>query len=171
MKAGHVFVEDVKDTMVANRRMAMSMNVEVYSRHLETCRVTKTINRRPGIPPRSYGVDLRNRRCDCRRFQTLHYPCVHVVASSAKVLLNVEQFIDDVYTLEHTLRVWENKFPVLPDLSTWEVPSTTFKLVPDKGLRRNPKGHPQSSIIHNEIDIREKSDSKHCELCRLACHN
>ncbi|KAK5773503.1 hypothetical protein PVK06_049809 [Gossypium arboreum] len=151
--------------------MARTMNVEVYSRRNETFRVTETIGRRPGIPPRSYGVDLRNRRCDCRRFQTLHYPCAHVVAACAKVSLNVDQFIDEVYTLERTLRVWENEFPVLPDLSTWEIPQTTFELIPDKGLRRNPRGRPQSSRIRNEMDIREKSDGKLCGVCRLASHN
>ncbi|KAK5824919.1 hypothetical protein PVK06_019708 [Gossypium arboreum] len=151
--------------------MARLMNVEVYSRRNETFRVTETIDRRPGIPPRSYGVDLRNRRCDCRRFQTLHYPCAHVVAACAKVSLNVDQFIDEVYTLERTLRVWENEFPVLPDLSTWEIPQTTFELIPNKGLRRNPRGRPQSSRIRNEMDIREKSDGKLCGVCRLAGHN
>ncbi|PPD90816.1 hypothetical protein GOBAR_DD12237 [Gossypium barbadense] len=105
------------------------------------------------------------------RFQTLHYPCAHVVVVCAKVSLNVEQFIDEVYTLEHTFCVYENEFPVLPDLSTWEVPSTTFKLVPDKGLRRNPKGHLQSSRIHNEMDIRKKSDEKLCGVCKLVDHN
>ncbi|KAK5770866.1 hypothetical protein PVK06_047023 [Gossypium arboreum] len=40
-----------------------------------------------------------------RRLQTLHYPCAHVVAACAKVNLNVEQFVDDVYTLNRTLRV------------------------------------------------------------------
>ncbi|PPS12863.1 hypothetical protein GOBAR_AA07771 [Gossypium barbadense] len=62
IEAGYVFVEDVRDTMVANRQMARSINVEIYSRRHETFRVTETIGRRPGIPPRSYGVDLRNRR-------------------------------------------------------------------------------------------------------------
>ncbi|PPR80242.1 hypothetical protein GOBAR_AA40476 [Gossypium barbadense] len=171
MEAGHVIVEYVRDAMVANRRMARSMNVEVYSRRNETFCVTETIDRRPGIPPRSYGVDLRNRRCDCRRFQTLHYPCAHVVAACTKVSLNVDQFIDEVYTLEHTLRVWENEFPVFPDLSIWEVSPTTFELVLDKGLHRNSKGCPQSSRIRNEIDIREKSDGKLCRVCRLPGHN
>ncbi|PPS05008.1 hypothetical protein GOBAR_AA15659 [Gossypium barbadense] len=100
-----VRLEYVRDAIDANCRMARSMTVEVYSRCNETFRFTKTIGRRPGIPPRSYGVDLQNRRCDCRRFQTLHYPCAHVVAACAKVSLNVEQFIDEVYTFEHTLRV------------------------------------------------------------------
>ncbi|XP_016707019.1 uncharacterized protein [Gossypium hirsutum] len=142
MEARHVFVEHVRDVMVANRRMARSMNVEIYSRRLKTFRVTETISRRPGIPTRSYGVDLRNRRCGCRRFETLHYPCAHVMAACAKVNLDVEQYVDDVYTLENTLRVWENEFPVLPNLSTWEVPPTTFELLPDRRLRRNPRGRP-----------------------------
>ncbi|KAK5770642.1 hypothetical protein PVK06_046795 [Gossypium arboreum] len=68
MEARHVFVEDVRDVMVANRQMARSMNVEVYSRCNGMFRVTETIGRRPVIPHRSYEVDLRNRRYDCRRF-------------------------------------------------------------------------------------------------------
>ncbi|PPE01414.1 hypothetical protein GOBAR_DD01557 [Gossypium barbadense] len=101
-EAGHVFVEDVNDTMAANH---------------------------------------------WRRFRTLHYPYVHVVAACAKVSINVEQFIDE------------------------EVPLTTFDLISDKGLRRNSKGHPQSSRIHNEIDIREKFNEKLCGVYRLAGHN
>ncbi|PPD68802.1 hypothetical protein GOBAR_DD34319 [Gossypium barbadense] len=162
IQAGHVFVEHVRDAMVINCRSARSMNVEIYSRRLETFRVTENIGRRT----RSYGVDLRNRRCECRKFETLHYPCTHVVAACAKVNLDAEQYVDDVYTLERTLRVWENEFPVLPDLSTWEVPPITFELVQDRRLRRNPRGRPQSSRIRNEMDIREKSDGKRCGICR-----
>ncbi|PPR86502.1 hypothetical protein GOBAR_AA34196 [Gossypium barbadense] len=144
-------------------------------------RVTETIGHQLGIPPRSYKIDLQNRWCDCRSFQTLHCPFAHVVTACAKVPLNVEQFIDKVYTLESTLRVWENEFPVLLDLSTLEVLPTTFELIPNKRLRRNPKSHPQSSRIHykidirekfdNEMDIKEKSDGKLCDVCRLAGHN
>ncbi|PPD87045.1 hypothetical protein GOBAR_DD16038 [Gossypium barbadense] len=101
IQAGHVFVEHIRDAMVINRRLARSMSVEIYLRRLETFRVTENISRRP----RSYGVDLRNRRCECRKFETLHYPCVHVVAACAKVNLDAEQYVDDVYMLERTLRV------------------------------------------------------------------
>ncbi|KAK5811629.1 hypothetical protein PVK06_026981 [Gossypium arboreum] len=69
------------------------------------------------------------------------------------------------------LRVWENEFHVLLDLSVWEVSPTTFKLVPNKALYRNLKGRPQSSRIHNEMDIREKSDEKMCGVYKLASHN
>ncbi|KAH1039198.1 hypothetical protein J1N35_040941 [Gossypium stocksii] len=74
MEAGHVFVKNVRDVMVVNRRMARLMNVEVYLRCNETFQVIETIGPRPGIPPRCYGVVRQNRRCDCRMFQTLRYP-------------------------------------------------------------------------------------------------
>ncbi|PPS00240.1 hypothetical protein GOBAR_AA20427 [Gossypium barbadense] len=82
-----------------------------------------------------------------------------------ELIFEIDDAIAGVYTRERTLRVWENEIPVFPDLSTWEVHPTTFELIPDKGLRRNPKGRPQSSRIHNEIDIREKSDEKLCGVC------
>ncbi|PPR86335.1 hypothetical protein GOBAR_AA34354 [Gossypium barbadense] len=138
MEARHMFVEDVRDAMVANRWMVRSMNVEVYSRRNETFRDTEAVSRRPAC---------------------------------AKVSLNVDQFINEVYTLKRTLRVWENEFPVFPDLFTWEVPSTTFELVPNKGLRKNLKSCPQSSRIYNEIDIRKNSDGKLCGVCKLVGYN
>ncbi|PPE00666.1 hypothetical protein GOBAR_DD02329 [Gossypium barbadense] len=110
-------------------------------------------------------------KCECRRFETLHHPCAHVMAACAKVNLDAEQYADDVYTLERTLRVWENEFSVLPDLSTWEVPPMTFEFLLDRGLRRNPMSCPQSSRICNEMDIREKSDGKRCGVCRLSGHS
>ncbi|PPS08659.1 hypothetical protein GOBAR_AA11991 [Gossypium barbadense] len=49
-------------------------------------------------PPRSYEVGLLNRQCDCGKFQALHYPCVHVIAACAEHSINVEQYVDEVYT-------------------------------------------------------------------------
>ncbi|PPD82898.1 hypothetical protein GOBAR_DD20157 [Gossypium barbadense] len=77
---------DDRDAMVANRWMTRSINVEVYSRRIEMLRVMETIGHRLSIPPRFYGVDLQKKLYDCRRFQTLHYPCAHVMAVYAKVV-------------------------------------------------------------------------------------
>ncbi|PPD90090.1 hypothetical protein GOBAR_DD12975 [Gossypium barbadense] len=130
IEAGHVFVEDVRDAMVANCQMAevppmtfelvpdrglrrdlrcrpqlfrihneMDIREKSDVKRCELCRLEETSS------ANSYGVDIRNRRCDCRRFETLYYPSTHVMAACAKVNLNVEQFVNDVYTLERTLRV------------------------------------------------------------------
>ncbi|PPD87341.1 hypothetical protein GOBAR_DD15727 [Gossypium barbadense] len=66
-----------------------------------------------------------------------------IAGACVKVSLNVEKFIDEVYTLERMLCVWENEFPVLSDLSTWEVPPMTFELSQTKGYVGNRK------VVHN----------------------
>ncbi|PPE01359.1 hypothetical protein GOBAR_DD01603 [Gossypium barbadense] len=117
IEAGHVYVEAVRKAMVVNSQRAQIMNVELYSCDLETFRVQEYIGHRSGLPPKSYAVDLRNRRCECRIFQTLQYPYAHVHAACARSNLNVEQFIDEIYTLQRTLCIWGNEIPVIPDVS------------------------------------------------------
>ncbi|PPE01737.1 hypothetical protein GOBAR_DD01237 [Gossypium barbadense] len=105
------------------------------------------------------------------KFQSLRYPCVHTVPVCAHALFNAEQYINKVYTLKCTLFIWGNEFPAFCDLSTWEVPSLTFKLVLDKGLCRKPKGRPQVTKIRNKMDMREKTDDKLCDMCKIFGHN
>ncbi|PPD93263.1 hypothetical protein GOBAR_DD09804 [Gossypium barbadense] len=116
IEAGYIHVETIRKVMAVNTRRAQVMNVELYSRDLESFWVQEYTGLRSGHPPKSYAV---------------------VCATSN---LNVEKFIDDVYTLQHTLRIWGNNFPVMPDVSNWEVPPPTFKILPDHSLRRHPKG-------------------------------
>ncbi|PPS07513.1 hypothetical protein GOBAR_AA13126 [Gossypium barbadense] len=171
LEAGHVYVEKIRDAMKDNTQRARLMNVELYSRNLETFRVTKYISRPSGIPLRSYRVDLRNRRCECGMFQALQYPCAHVVVACATYSLNVEQYIDNVYTLERTLRIWVNKFPVLRDISTWEVQSLALEMLPTRSLRRRVKGRTTITRIRNDMDVREQVDPKRCTICRTIGHN
>ncbi|XP_016711801.1 uncharacterized protein [Gossypium hirsutum] len=171
LEAGHVYVKKIRDAMKDNTQRARLMNVELYFRNLETIRVTEYISRRSGISPRSYRVDLRNRRCECGMFQALRYPCAHVVTACATYSLNVEQYIDDVYTLEHTLRIWGNEFPILRDISTWEVQSPAFEMLPDRSLRRRVKGRPTIARIQNDMDVREQVDPKRCTICRTVGQN
>ncbi|PPD71575.1 hypothetical protein GOBAR_DD31526 [Gossypium barbadense] len=111
--AEHVFVEDVRKTMDTNHQRLRLMDVELYSQQFGTFQVTDFIGCQPGIPPRSYRVDLQNRRCDYGRFQSLCYPSAHGVTACACTFRNVEQYIDEVYTLKCILCVWGNEFPVL----------------------------------------------------------
>ncbi|PPD77059.1 hypothetical protein GOBAR_DD26016 [Gossypium barbadense] len=94
MDARHVFVEDARKTMDTNCWRSRSMIVEIYSRQFETFRVTELIDRRPSIPPRFYGVNFLNKLCDCGRFQSLRYPCAHVIATCVHASINVEQYIE-----------------------------------------------------------------------------
>ncbi|PPS10159.1 hypothetical protein GOBAR_AA10488 [Gossypium barbadense] len=81
-------------------------------------------------------------RCECGIFQTLRYLCAH-----------------------------GNEFPVMPDISNWEVPPPAFEMVPDHSLRRHPKGRPQSTRIQNDMDVRETGEPKLCTLSQTSGHN
>ncbi|KAK5792586.1 hypothetical protein PVK06_033701 [Gossypium arboreum] len=102
---------------------------------------------------------------------TLRHPCAYGHATCARANLNVEQFIDEIYTLQRTLRIWGNKFPVMPDVLNWEVPPSTFEMVPDCSLRRHSKDRPQSTRIQNYMDVRETGEPKLCTVCRTSRHN
>ncbi|PPD80448.1 hypothetical protein GOBAR_DD22621 [Gossypium barbadense] len=135
--------------MAINSRKAQTMNVELYSRDLETFQVQDYIGRRSGLSPRSYTVDLRNKRCECEIFQTLRYSCAHV----------------------HTACARGNKFPVIPNVSNWKVPTLTFEILPDCSLYRHPKSRPQSTRIRNDMGVRETGEFKLCTVCRTSDHN
>ncbi|PPD72724.1 hypothetical protein GOBAR_DD30377 [Gossypium barbadense] len=62
------------------------------------------------------------------------------------------------------------KARLMNDVSTWEVPHPKFKLIPDNGLRRKPKGQSQVTQIHNDMDIKEPLGQKHCGICRTVGH-
>ncbi|KAL1072459.1 hypothetical protein V6Z11_D11G155100 [Gossypium hirsutum] len=171
IEAGHVYIEVVRKAMAVNSRRAQTMNAELYSLDLETFRVQEYIGRRSGLPPKSYAVDLRNRRCECGIFQTLRYPCAHVHAACARAHLNVEQFNDEIYMLQRTLHIWGNGFPVMPDVSNWKVPPPAFEMVPDRSLRRHPKGRLQLMRIRNDMDVRKTGEPKLCTVCRTSGHN
>ncbi|PPS12195.1 hypothetical protein GOBAR_AA08449 [Gossypium barbadense] len=82
--------------------------------------------------------------------------------TSTRANLNVERFIDEIYTLQRTLCIRGNKFPVIPDVSNWEVPLPTFEMLPGRSIRRHPKGRSQSTRIQNDMDVRETGEPKLC---------
>ncbi|PPD72820.1 hypothetical protein GOBAR_DD30269 [Gossypium barbadense] len=64
-----------------------------------------------------------------------------------------------------------NEFPLIPDVLNKEVPPLTFEMVPDRNLRRHPKGRPQLTRIRNDMDIRETGKPKLYTVCRTFEHN
>ncbi|PPS09638.1 hypothetical protein GOBAR_AA11006 [Gossypium barbadense] len=159
-------------TLIPKMGLRQVKQIEARHVYVETIRKAMAyIDCRSGLPPRSYAVDLRNRRCECGIFQTLRYPCAHVHAACARANLNVEQFIDKIYTLQRTLCIWGNKFLIMSDVSNWEVPPPAFEMVPDRSLCRHLKGRPQSTRIRNDMDVRKTSEPKPCTVCRTSGHN
>ncbi|PPR89105.1 hypothetical protein GOBAR_AA31586 [Gossypium barbadense] len=157
LEAGHVYVKKIRDAMKDNTQRARLMNVELYSRNLETFRVTF----------RHKLARLETDMAGCKPSLTQWLSSMECATYS----LNVKQYIDDVYTLECTLRFWGNEIHVLRDISTWEVQSPAFEMFPDRSLRRRVKGRPTITRIRNDMDVREQVDPKRCTICRTVGHN
>ncbi|KAK5839786.1 hypothetical protein PVK06_008625 [Gossypium arboreum] len=49
-----------------------------------------------GIIGRQYRLHLRNRTCDCGRFDALRYPCAHVIAACQNLRLDPMSYVDKV---------------------------------------------------------------------------
>ncbi|KAH1097695.1 hypothetical protein J1N35_014616 [Gossypium stocksii] len=68
-----------------------------------------------GIIGGQYAVYLRNRTCNCGRFDVLRYPCAHVIAACQNLRIDPMSYVDEVYRLETMYNVWRHVFPPVPD--------------------------------------------------------
>lgn len=53
---------------------------------------------------RTCKLNMNTKKCDCVEFQTLYFPCQHVVAICLKWVYDYHQIVDDVYRLETILK-------------------------------------------------------------------
>ncbi|XP_052886922.1 uncharacterized protein LOC128295399 [Gossypium arboreum] len=86
--------------------------------------------------------------------------------------LDPMSYVDDVYKLEYMYNMWRHIFPLVPNERKWpSVLLAPFKLLPDRELRRKPKGRPCSTRICNNMDIQETTNQqKLCGWCRNPGH-
>ncbi|KAK5838997.1 hypothetical protein PVK06_007750 [Gossypium arboreum] len=79
--------------------------------------------------------------CDCGKFDALRYPCAHIIAACQNLRLDPMSYVDEVYKLETMYNMWRHVFPPVPGERNWlPVSLAPFKLLPDRELRRKPKG-------------------------------
>ncbi|PPD82129.1 hypothetical protein GOBAR_DD20946 [Gossypium barbadense] len=146
---GHVNAKDEDE---------ISNQIEVEHVYIEGVRKAMKVNanRARRMNAKLYSHDLET-------FRVQEY-CVHHK-------LDVEQFIEEVYTLQCTLRIWGNEFPVMSNVSNWEVSLLAFEILLEYRLRRHPKGRPQLTRIRNDMDVKETGELKQCTICRTFGHN
>ncbi|KAH1114623.1 hypothetical protein J1N35_008001 [Gossypium stocksii] len=141
MQGGHVWCAKVLQEINKAKAHANTMHTVCHDRDNLWFRVTKFNRPHEGIIGGQYHVHLRNRTYDCRRFDALHYPCAHVIAACQNLRIDPMSYVDEVYKLETMYNVWRHVFPPVPDERKWPpVSLTPFKLLPDRELRRKPKG-------------------------------
>ncbi|KAK5819784.1 hypothetical protein PVK06_024807 [Gossypium arboreum] len=172
MLGGHVWCAKVLQEINKTKAQANIMHIVCHDRDNLWFRVTEFDKPHQGITGGQYRVHLRNRTCDCGRFDTLRYPCAHVIVACQNLRLDPMSYVDDVYKLEYMYNMWRHIFPLVPNERKWpSVLLAPFKLLPDRELRRKPKGRPCSTRICNNMDIQETTNQqKLCGWCRNPGH-
>nr|KYP46119.1 hypothetical protein KK1_032286 [Cajanus cajan] len=108
--------------------------------------------------------------CDCGKFQKVHIPCSHVLASCLHAHHNYQTYISPIYTLQQVAKIYERQFRELRHKDYWPtyIGPTMW---PNPELKRNSKVRPKSSKIRTEIDIREQHNRvKNCSYCHTSSH-
>ncbi|KAK5839575.1 hypothetical protein PVK06_008378 [Gossypium arboreum] len=143
MQKGHVWCAKVLQEINKAKARTNTMHTVCHDRDNLWFRVTEFDRPHEGIIGRQYHVHLRNRTCDCGRFDVLRYPCAHVIAACQNLRLDPMSYVDERHV-----------FPPAPDERKWSpVSLDPFKLLSDRELRRKPKGRPCSIRIRTNMDI------------------
>ncbi|KAF7833883.1 hypothetical protein G2W53_008742 [Senna tora] len=131
--------------------------------------VQEPYNRQTRQGGRLCRVLLRQSFCDCGEFQSLRFPCVHVLAVCSYLNHEHELYVDPIYKLHNILAAYSYPFHPVAGEEYWpEVPGQ--RLRPNPAALR-PPGRPRSTRIHNEMDWKEPGEKPKCSLCRGEGHN
>ncbi|XP_025627980.1 uncharacterized protein [Arachis hypogaea] len=85
--SGNEFCQALAKAIDRNLRDSGCFTVTLYDRHQSEYTVAETTPT-GHFSMGSYRVSLKDHRCDCGHFQTLHYPCCHAIACCAYSRLN-----------------------------------------------------------------------------------
>ncbi|XP_039130809.1 uncharacterized protein LOC120267176 [Dioscorea cayenensis subsp. rotundata] len=153
-----------------NQQAASSIYVRQFDREEKSFMVDEMSPPQCGRQASTFRINLRSHWCDCGAFQTLHFPCRHVLAACSHIRLHWEEYVDNVYRLQTVFNVYRKEFEPVSNEGYWN-PYNGPRLRPNITMRRPTKGRPKSTRIRNEMDIREGVQRKRCGLCRNEGHS
>ncbi|CAK8536865.1 unnamed protein product [Lathyrus sativus] len=163
-----VFTDDCNKGMVDEVAKANTHNVMQFDRERFCFMVQEKINQNDGRPTGTFSIDLRNRWCDCGKFQAFHLPCSHVIVACSRICQDYTIHILEVFIILNVFKVYKESFLRLPHEENWPK-YEGFTLCHDDSMRRNKKGPPTSSRIRIKIDDAEK-EKRRCRICREIGH-
>ncbi|CAK8565594.1 unnamed protein product [Lathyrus sativus] len=168
LATGKVFTDGCNKGMADEVAKANTHNFMQFDRERFYFMVQEKINQNDGRPTGTFSVDLRNRWCDCGKFQAFHLPCSHVIATCSSIRQDYTIHIPEVFIVLNVIRIYKESFLGLPHEKNWPK-YEGFTLCHDDSMRRNKKGRPTSSRIITGMDDAEK-EKRRCGICREIGH-
>ncbi|KAL4379622.1 hypothetical protein GQ457_02G020310 [Hibiscus cannabinus] len=171
--AGHIFHPRFQKELQPMVNKSNGLYVLPMSRSDTVFRVTEIPRPLQGYDPTSYRVNLEEKWCDCGYFQALKSPCQHAIAAYNNCRRDYKSLVDLVYFLHSVCKVYEMEFPAIGSETEWHSNQTWPTILPDPQVHRDKSGRPNSTRIHNAMDMpqRERTGQpKFCGHCRRPGH-
>ncbi|KAL4284779.1 hypothetical protein GQ457_16G007700 [Hibiscus cannabinus] len=171
--AGHIFHPRFQKELQPMVNKSNGLYVLPMSRSGTVFRVTEIPRPLQGYDPTSYRVNLEEKWCDCGYFQALKSPCQHAIAACNNCRRDYKSLVDPVYFLHSVCKVYEMEFPAIGSETEWHSNQTWPTILPDPQVRMDKSGRPNSTRIHNAMDMpqRERTGQpKFCGHCRRPGH-
>ncbi|CAK8572608.1 unnamed protein product [Lathyrus sativus] len=105
-----VFMDGCNKGMVDEVAKVNKHNVMQFDRERFFFMVQEKINQDNGRLTDTFSVDLRNRWCDCGKFQAFHLPYSHIIATCSSIRQDYSIHIPEVFTVLNTFKVYKESF-------------------------------------------------------------
>ncbi|KAG8390382.1 hypothetical protein BUALT_Bualt01G0077600 [Buddleja alternifolia] len=118
-----------------------------------------------------YVVDLALMTCTCGMFQLSGYPCCHAIAAIAERRTKTKNYVDDCYSKQAYLKVYENMIHVVPGQRDYI--KTTFQVLRAPPVKRK-RGRPRKNRIRGpgeNLNSTRAGLTHTCQNCLQLGHN
>ncbi|CAK8576875.1 unnamed protein product [Lathyrus sativus] len=146
LATGKVFTNGCSKGMDDNVTKANKHNVIQFDPERLCLMVQDKINQNYGCSTGAFSVDLKNRWCDCGKFQAFHLPYSHLITTCSSIGQDYFIQIPEVFTVLNVFKVYNKSFLGLPHEENWPK-YEGFTLCHDDSMKRNKKGHTTSGRI------------------------
>ena len=110
VSAAHVYSEYATNFLQdADSKSNMHQVIE-FDKNTTRFRVKEMVNPREVRPTGKFVVRLKERWCDCEKFQKIHLPCSHVIATCKHAYHDFTMYISSHYRVDVVMKVYDNLF-------------------------------------------------------------
>ena len=119
---------------------------------------------------RTHRLNLHDQKCTCCKTLINGFPCSHIIAACQHRCVDFRLFVQGYYTTQSYYDTWASMFhPIFneDERPLYDGPT----IVPLGSMKRIVSGHPKSTHLYNEMDVREGKTIITCRLCKQLGHN
>ena len=118
----------------------------------------------------THRLNLHEKICTCGKTLIYGFPCNHIITACQHHCVDFRLFVEGYYTTKSYYDTWAALFHPIFNEDEWPLYDGTM-IVPPGSMQRIGSGHPKSTRLHNEMDVREGKTPITCGLCKQLDYN